>query len=90
MKQLITNIHFWIWAAMHDSGFESFQIGFTRIVKFNVTYQQYASAKLVISASFFIPEPIYYVTYVAAARFTEATKACSVDDLMEIEDNIPF
>ncbi|BDA73073.1 hypothetical protein CAL7716_072390 [Calothrix sp. PCC 7716] len=90
VKRLVNNIRFWVWAAMHDSGFESFRIGFTRIIKVNVVYQKHASAKLVVSASFFIPEPTYYVTYVAAARFTEATKACSVDDLMEIEDDIPF
>lgn len=91
MKQLITNIRFWLWAAMHSPEFKDFRIGLSRLVEvqaYCTSYWTYNKQKFVISVSFFAPSFIYEVDSVAAQNYVKATNA-HIEDLFDFDD-IPF
>ncbi len=92
MKRLITNIRFWLWAAMHSPEFKDFCIGLSRLVEakaYRASYYTHNSQKFVISVSFFTPSFIYEVNSVAAQNYVKATNACAMEDLFDFDD-IPF
>jgi hypothetical protein len=89
MKQLITNIHFWVWAAMHSPVFHNFRIGFRRLVKIRAYYSPWSYERLSITVSFFTLSFIYDVDFATAEDFIKTTKACTIDDLFG-SDDIPF
>lgn len=92
MKRLITNIHFWIWAAIHSPKFKDFRIGLSRLMEVNAyctSYYTYKKQKFVINVSFFTPDFVYEVDSVAAQNYVKATKNCVLEDLFDFDD-IPF
>lgn len=88
MKRLVTNIQFWIWAAMHSRRFNEFQIGFTRLIKIRANYTSFSYERLIISISLYVPLFVYKVNYVDAKNYGYAANV-HVEDLFGFDD-IPF
>lgn len=88
MNRLLTNIHFWIWAATHSKRFNEFQIGFTRLIKFRANYTAWSYERVIISISLYIPVFYYNVDYATAKDYVRATNV-HIEDLFGFDD-IPF
>jgi hypothetical protein len=89
VQRIITNIRFWMWAAMHSYQFKSFRIGFKSLIKVKANYYQWSYERLVLHVSFCPLSFIYDVDFATAEDFIKTTKACTIDDLFGFDD-IPF
>jgi len=88
IKRLITNVHFWIWAATHSDSFHYFQIVLYPGVKITYGKKDVNYYDSYILIRFYKPKIIYDLSTYAAAEYANLI-GISTDEIYTLDD-IPF
>lgn len=88
IKRLITNIKFWVWAAMHCERFHYFQIVLHPGVKITCGKKDVNYYDSYILIRFYKPKIMYDLSTYAAAKYANLI-GISTDEIYTLDD-IPF